>query len=114
MAATEKQKENLKPAQAGEPGRNPNGRPKGSLNSKTIIAKWMKAKEKIKHPITGEEVKLTQLDIITLGQLKEARGGNTQAFNALLDRLEGKPMQKQEVTQRTIVVEIQDEETDPE
>lgn len=85
---------NLKPVKPGQV-LNPNGRPVGSLNAKTIINRWLKAKEKIKHPITGKEVRLSQLDIITLAQLKEARTGNTAAFNALLDRTEGRPEQKQ-------------------
>ena len=97
MAATEKQKENLKPVKPGEV-RNPKGRPKGSQNLKTILEKWLSAKEKIKHPINGKEVNLSQLDIITLAQLKEARAGNVQSFNALMDRFEGKPKQISEVT----------------
>jgi hypothetical protein len=36
--------ENLKPAQKGEV-RNPNGRPKGSLNRSTIARKWLEVNQ---------------------------------------------------------------------
>ena len=94
MPPTEKQLSNLRPQEPGAPGKPGAGRKKGSVSAKTIIKKWLEAKEKIKHPITGKEVTLTQLDIISLAQLKKARAGDTQAFNALLDRTEGKPEQK--------------------
>lgn len=97
MAATEKQKQNLEPAKPGEV-RNPKGKPKGTKNSATIIAKWLKAKEATVDPITKKQVKLSQLDIIVLQQLTKARKGDTTAFNALLDRMEGKPKQVSELT----------------
>jgi hypothetical protein len=87
---------NLKPAFAGEV-RNPNGRPKGSLNTKTILKQIFGAKEKIIHPITKKEVRLNQLQIMTLALLKEARSGNVPAYNALMDRYEGKAEQKQQI-----------------
>lgn len=82
----------LKPWKKGQSG-NPSGRKKGSLDYKTILKRWLELEEKIKNPVTGEIEFLTQADIITLAQLKEARNGNTQAFNSLLDRYEGKPKQ---------------------
>jgi hypothetical protein len=59
------------------------------------------------NPITGEKEELTQMDIITLAQLVEARKGNTTAFNALLDRFEGKAMQPIDVNnKRKIKIKI--------
>lgn len=75
---------------------NPAGKPKGTLSAKTIIRKWLESQEKIIHPITKQEIKVTVLDSITLAQIAKARKGDVNAFNALLDRLEGKP--KQETT----------------
>jgi hypothetical protein len=84
----------LKPQRRGEPSHNPNGRGKGTLNAKTVITKWLEASEDVKNPIGGAIEKLTQLDLITLAQIKKARSGDTFAFNALLDRFAGKPVQE--------------------
>lgn len=92
---TQKQLDNLRPAQPGEI-RNPKGKPKGTLSAKTIIKKWLKGKEDITNPITKQKVKLTQLDIMVLKQIEKARKGDTNAFNALLNRSEGMPKQQVE------------------
>lgn len=89
---TAKQLANIIPPKKGEI-RNPKGRGKGTLNHKTVLKKWLGLTEKIKNPVTGKMDTLNQLDIITLGQLKEARKGNTQAFKALLEHTFGKPKQ---------------------
>lgn len=85
---------NLKPAKPGEV-RNPNGRPKGTPNFKTVLGKWMKIKEMTVNPITKRTMKLSQQDIVALAMIKEARNGNVQAFVAISDRMDGKPEQKQ-------------------
>lgn len=103
MAATEKQKANLIPPKLGEV-RNPKGKPPGTLSAKTVISKWLSAKEKIKNPTTGKLEEMTQLDIIVLAQLQKARAKGTDAFNALLDRVEGKPKQQIEMTQEATIV----------
>lgn len=95
MAVNPKSLKNLKSAKPGEV-RNPNGRPKGSLNSATIIERWLTARMSAVNPLTKQKEQLTQLDIMVLAQLKEAIGGDTTAFNALLDRMEGKAIQKTE------------------
>ena len=98
MAVTEKQLANLTPRQPGQGPLPGAGRPKGSQSAKTVIAKWLAVKQKSLNPLTGKEQNLTQLDIITLAQLKNARAGEVQAYNALLDRMEGKPKQINELT----------------
>lgn len=85
---------NLKPIQPGEV-RNPNGRPKGTPNFKTVLGKWMRIKELTVNPITKKTMKLSQQDIVALAMIKEARNGNVQAFVAISDRMDGKPEQKQ-------------------
>lgn len=82
----------------GDPSPNPNGRPKGSLNTKTIIRRWLSAVETAKNALSGEDEDLTQLDIITIAQIVKARNGDTFAFNALLDRTDGKPKQFTELS----------------
>jgi hypothetical protein len=80
-------------SEKGDPSTNPKGRGKGNLSAKTIIRKWLEAQEKAKNPVSGQMEKMTQLDIITLKQLEKARKGDTNSFNALLDRTEGKARQ---------------------
>lgn len=92
MPVTEKQKANLRPPVKGEI-RNPKGKPKGRLSAKTIIAKWLACEERIENPITKKDETGTILDSLTLAQIAKARKGDASAFNALLDRVEGKPTQ---------------------
>jgi hypothetical protein len=86
--------ENIKPHKfkKGQSG-NPKGRKPGSINARTVIKRWLEAEEKKKNPISEKEEVLSQLDLITLAQLVKARKGDTSAFNALLDRTEGKATQ---------------------
>jgi hypothetical protein len=75
--------ENIIPPQHGEV-RNPNGRPKGSKNRSTIARKWLETIQSAKNPITGEDEKLSQEDLMTLALLKkgeERRRGCIQAVN---------------------------------
>lgn len=87
--------QNMIPRKKGDPPLPGAGRPKGSLNSKTILAQMLGLKETVKHPVTGKEKKMTQLELINLKQLEKARKGDLGAYNALLDRFEGRPEQKQ-------------------
>lgn len=110
MATTKRSTKNLKPFQKGQSG-NPNGRPKGSPNAATVIKKWLLSGEKIKNPLTGKTETLSQLDIVTLAQIKKARGGDTSAFNAVLDRLYGKPKQTLDIDHTTDGESINPENT---
>lgn len=88
----------LKLPEKGDPSPNPKGPGRGYLQTKTIIRRWLSAREMAKNPVSGEQEELTQLDIITLMQLVKARKGDTNAFNALLDRTDGKPKQFTELS----------------
>lgn len=77
----------------GGPSPNPKGKPKGTLSAKTIIRKWLESHEKIKNPLTNQDETVTILDSMTLALIAKARKGDVAAFNALLDRTEGKPIQ---------------------
>lgn len=80
----------FKPGQSG----NPKGKPKGTISAKTIIRKWLESEDKMIDPITKKEQKVTVMDVITLALITKARKGDAIAFNALLDRMDGKPKQE--------------------
>lgn len=78
-----------------EPGKsgNPAGRPKGLLNSKTILNKFLALEEKVRNPVTGLEEQMSQLEIIYLQQIAKARKGDLKAMKEIMDRLEGRAQQ---------------------
>ena len=77
---------------------NPNGRPKGSKNRSTIARKWLETIQSAKNPITGEDEKLSQEDLMTLALLKKARNGDVAAYKQLMDSGYGMPTQQIEHT----------------
>ena len=95
---TDKQLQNLKPAKKGEV-RNPSGKPKGTLNNKTILNKYLALEEEITNPITGKLEKFSQYEIIYLQLIEQAKKGNLKALKELLDRYEGKAHQQLEINQ---------------
>ena len=83
----------FKPGQSG----NPAGRPKGLRNFSTIIRKALN--EKIEIPVEGGGKKKIRLDqAMVIAQIKTALKGNTKAFNAIIDRVDGKVAEKHELT----------------
>ena len=87
---------NLKPFKKGQSG-NPKGRPKGSLDSATIIRKWLEAKSEYTNPITKKKELGQLFDEVVIGLIAKARKGDARAFEALLDRAEGRVTQKHEI-----------------
>ena len=87
----------IPPPQKGEV-RNPNGRPKGSKNRSTIARKWLETIQSAKNPITGEDEKLSQEDLMTLALLKKARNGDVSAYKQFMDSGYGMPTQQIEHT----------------
>ena len=85
--------QNLKPMKKGET-RNPNGRPKGGLNSKTILNKFLSLQQKFKNPVTGEFENMSVYEVMSLSIIAKARKGDLNAYKEILDRLEGKAQQK--------------------
>jgi len=88
--------QNLIPAQKGEV-RNPKGRGKGVLNSKTRLLKLLELVTTTKNPVTGEEEEFTIAEQLDMQIIAKARKGDLKAYEILLDRLEGKPKQSTEV-----------------
>ena len=83
--------------QKGESG-NPNGRPKGSKNRSTIARQWLEVNEEIRNPLTSEIERMSQEDVMTLALIKKARGGDVNAYKALMDSGYGSPLQQIEST----------------
>jgi len=84
--------DNLQPAQPGEV-RNPKGRGKGVPNTKTRLIRLLNLTENLKNPITQEVEGFTVAEQLDLAQIIRARKGDTRAYTAIMDRLEGKPAQ---------------------
>ena len=80
---------NMIPPKKGEV-RNPNGRPKGSQNVKTILNKFFNCEMEQKNPFTQEIEKMSVLELMNLKQIANALDGDLSAFKELIDRYEGK------------------------
>lgn len=90
MAATQKQKANLRPSKKGEV-RNPKGKPKGTLNAATIIRRILAMEDKAINPLTGKEERTSYLAQMVHAQVNKAiKKEDTQALKELLDRTEGR------------------------
>lgn len=78
---------------------NPNGRPKGSRNSKTILKELLSIEIEQINPLTKEKEKLTVGEMMQLKMISLVLNGKTKennviaAYNAILDRAENKPSQ---------------------
>lgn len=84
--------ENLKPFKPGQSG-NPKGYPKGVPHSKTRLKRLLMLTENLTNPITKEVEGFTVAEQLDLAQIIKAKKGDTRAYNALMDRFEGKPTQ---------------------
>lgn len=82
----------FKPGQTG----NPNGRPNGVPNAATRYKRFLELTQHGKNPVTGEAEDLTIAELMDLQQIKRAMGGDLAAYKEILDRLEGKSLQRTE------------------
>lgn len=96
-----------------------NGRPIGSLSSKTILNRFLNIQKQINNPLNNIDEMLTIGELLHLKQIANALEGDLSAYKEIIDRLEGKTINvqeiKQEITQKTLRVgygDIDDEETD--
>jgi len=87
---------------------NKNGRPKGSLNSKTRLKRFLELIVDIENPVTGENEKSTVLEKMDLVQISRALNGDLNAYKEILDRFEGKALNSEESTDNTneIIINI--------
>jgi hypothetical protein len=89
--------QNLTPFKKGEVA-NPTGRPKGVQNSKTRLLRLLELVQKKRNPITGEEEDFTVLELMDMQMISKALRGDQKAYEAVVDRLEGKPKQTTDIT----------------
>jgi hypothetical protein len=89
--------ENLTPYPKGVSG-NPAGKPKGTQHSKTRLLRLLDLVQKKRNPITGEEEEFTVLELMDMQMISKALRGDQRAYEAVVDRLEGKPKQTTDIT----------------
>ena len=82
---------------SGESG-NPTGRPKGSLNRKTIARIYLAYLQEEVNPLTGIKELLSNEDMTTLALIHKAKLGDVNAYKALMDSAYGAVKQSLEVT----------------
>jgi len=93
-----KAKDNLKPFKKGvDSRRNLDGRTTGVPNSSTRLTRLLELVQRKKNPVTGEIEDFTTIELMDMAQIAKSLKGDTRAYEALLDRLEGKA--KQEINQ---------------
>ncbi len=88
--------ENLKPFPKGVSG-NPAGRPKGVKNISHYLKKISKKRIEVKDPITKKLMKKEIAEAVALKIIQLALAGELYAIREMLDRTEGKAIQKQEL-----------------
>lgn len=79
---------NLIPPVKGEI-RNPNGRPLGAKNTKTILKRFLNLEMKQKNPFTQEDEKMSVLELMNLKQIANALEGDLNAYKEIINRHEG-------------------------
>lgn len=97
--------DNLTPWQPGKSG-NPKGKPKGVQHSSTRLRRLLEITQNFENPITEETAGFTVAEQMDLAQIMKAKSGDTQAYNTIMDRLEGKPKQTvEESGEKKIIIE---------
>jgi hypothetical protein len=88
--------QNLTPFKKGEIA-NPKGRPKGIPNSKTRLLRLLELVQVKTNPITGEKEEFTVAEQLDMMVLQKAFKGDLRAYQEILDRLEGRAKQTNEI-----------------
>jgi hypothetical protein len=95
-----------------------NGRPLGTLNSKTILNRFLSITKQMTNPLNNCDENLTIGELIHLKQVANALEGDLSAYKEIIDRLEGKTVNvqeiKQEVTQKTLRIGYGDADNETE
>jgi len=78
---------------------NPTGRPKGSLNRKTVAREYLAFLQEEVNPLTGIKELLSNEDMITLAFNHKAKKGDVSAYKALMDSAYGAVKQNVEITE---------------
>lgn len=80
----------------GDPAQPGAGRPVGSISAKTRLKKLLASTIKRTNALTGEEGKKTVGDFLDLAIVVKALGGDVAAYREIIDRVDGKVVQKVE------------------
>ncbi len=88
--------QNLTPFPKGVSG-NPAGKPKGIPNSKTRLLRLLELVQIKTNPITGEKEEFTVAEQLDMMVLQKAFKGDLKAYQEILDRLEGRAKQTNEI-----------------
>lgn len=96
MKKKNKGHDNLIPPKKGEI-RNPNGRPKGSQNSKTILNKFLESGIVQVNPFTKVEENMTVKELLNLVIIKKGLEGDLNSYKEILDRTEGKLSEQKDI-----------------
>lgn len=90
----EKSLANLKRFEKGHPGMG--GRPKGSISIVKVIEKMLSQEIEIKNPFTKQKEKKKIVEAIATALFAKGLSGDVSAIKELLDRIDGKVVQKTE------------------
>ena len=93
---------------------NPAGKPVGTLSTKTILRRLLNGETELRDKEGNVVRVVTNEEAMHLKQLQKAKTGDTRAYNAILDRLEGKPIQKVETETKEVVEFASEKEIDAE
>ena len=74
------------------------GRPKGALNTKTILKKFLNEEMDQMNPFTKVLEKMTVHELMNLVQIKSALEGDLSAYKEITDRYEGKVENRTDIT----------------
>ena len=83
---------------ADDPRRATGALKKGVQHSKTRLRRLLELTEQLTNPITKEVEGFSVIEQLDLAQIIKARKGDTRAYQAIMDRLEGKPQQTTDIT----------------
>jgi len=87
--------ENLTPWKPGQSG-NPKGKPKGILDTKTYLKRFLAVDSGEEHPTTGEQMNCFEKALLTA--IQGAMAGDLKALKEIIDRIEGQSEITGEVT----------------
>jgi len=77
---------------------NRKGAPKGVQQANKRFLRFLEVMQNMKNPITGEMEDISLIERMDLAQMHKALKGDTKAYQEIMDRLEGKANQSQEIT----------------
>jgi hypothetical protein len=78
--------------QPGESG-NPKGPKPGYKQGRTILKMLLAAKGQFANPLTGQQEDMSLAEALHLTQIFKAATGDTRAYEAVMDRVDGRPSQ---------------------